>query len=59
MLSLLVVQVLGVTVDGQYVEPYEEVMVDISPELQGLVIDSMSERKGVMTEFKTIGLFPL
>ena len=48
-------QVLGVIVDGEKQEPYEEVMVDVSPDLQGLVIDSMSDRKGVMTEFKTIG----
>lgn len=33
-------------------EPYEEVTVDVDPELQGLVIDSMSNRNGSMIEMK-------
>lgn len=41
--------------NGVSVEPYEEVTVDVPPELQGLVIDSMSNRKGNMLEFKEIG----
>jgi GTP-binding protein len=40
---------------GVRVEPYEEVTVDVSPELQGLVIDSMSNRKGSLLEFRDIG----
>jgi GTP-binding protein len=36
-------------------EPFEEVTVDVDPELQGLVIDSMSNRKGTLLEFKDIG----
>ena len=41
--------------DGKSREPYEEVIVDVDPELQGIIIDSMSNRKGVMMEFKDIG----
>jgi GTP-binding protein len=48
-------KVLSVNIDGENKEPFEEVMVDVDPELQGLVIDAMSDRKGVMVEFKTIG----
>jgi GTP-binding protein len=40
---------------GKNVEPYEEVVVDIDPELQGMVIDQMSNRKGNLIEFKDIG----
>lgn len=41
--------------DGVSREPYEEVVVDVDPEMQGLVIESMSNRKGVMTDIKDIG----
>lgn len=41
--------------DGTTKEPIEEVTVDVSPELQGMVIDSMSDRKGDLLEFKEIG----
>ena len=41
--------------DGKRIEPYEEVIVDVDPEYQGLVIDTMSNRKGNMIEFKDIG----
>jgi GTP-binding protein len=41
--------------DGVSREPYEEVTVDVDPELQGVVIDSMSNRKGHLREFKDIG----
>jgi len=41
--------------DGVSREPYEEVTVDVSPELQGLVIDALSDRKGTLLEFKDIG----
>jgi GTP-binding protein len=41
--------------DGVSKEPYEEVTVDVDPELQGIVIDSMSNRKGNLLEFKDIG----
>lgn len=41
--------------DGVSREPYEEVVVDVPPDLQGLVIDSMSNRKGNLAEFKDIG----
>lgn len=41
--------------DGKSREPYEEVIVDVDPELQGIIIDSMSNRKGTLMEFKDIG----
>lgn len=41
--------------DGVKKEPFEEVVVDIDPDLQGIVIESMSNRKGNMVEFKDIG----
>lgn len=41
--------------DGVSKEPFEEVVVDVDPELQGLVIDSMSNRNGALTELKMIG----
>jgi predicted membrane GTPase involved in stress response len=43
--------------DGISREPYEEVTVDIDPEMQGLVIDSMSHRKGNLMEMKVVFLF--
>lgn len=48
-------KVLSVEEDGMTMEPFEEVVVDIDPDLQGLVIETMSNRGGVMTEFKDIG----
>jgi len=41
--------------DGRIEEPYEEVIVDVDHDLQGMVIDQMSNRKGNLTEFKDIG----
>lgn len=47
--------VLTITEEGIQKEPWEEVVVDIAPDLQGLVIESMSNRGGTMVEFKDIG----
>jgi len=41
--------------DGVSREPFEEVIVDVDPEMQGLVIQSMSNRKGNLAELKDIG----
>lgn len=41
--------------DGVSREPYEEVIIDVDPEMQGLVIESMSGRKGSMIDIKDIG----
>ena len=41
--------------DGVSREPFEEVTVDVDPELSGVIIDNMSNRKGNMVEFKDIG----
>jgi GTP-binding protein len=48
-------KVLSITEEGIEKEPYEEVVVDIAPDMTGLVIESMSNRNGVMMEFKDIG----
>jgi len=48
-------RVLGVTDDGVYKEPYEEVTVDVDTDLQGSIIESMSNRKGEMIGYKDIG----
>jgi len=47
--------VLGVTVDGVYTEPFEEVVVDVDTDMQGIIIESMSNRKGEMKDYKDIG----
>lgn len=36
-------------IDGQQMEPYEEVVVDVPQELSGVVIEKMGKRRGVMT----------
>ena len=41
--------------DGVSREPFEEVTVDVDPDMTGVIIDSMSNRKGNMIEFKDIG----
>lgn len=41
--------------DGKSMEPFEEVVVDVDNELQGIIIESMSNRKGNMIEFKEMG----
>jgi GTP-binding protein len=48
-------RVLSIEDNGVYKEPFEEVVVDVDPELTGVVIESMSTRKGNMIEFKDIG----
>lgn len=41
--------------DGKKLEPFEEVVVDVDNDLQGIIIESMSNRKGNMIEYKEIG----
>lgn len=41
--------------NGRTLEPFEEVVVDVDNELQGIIIESMSNRKGNMVEFKEMG----
>jgi GTP-binding protein len=36
-------------------EPFEEVTIDVDAEMQGLVIEAMSNRKGQLLEYKDIG----
>ena len=40
--------------NGKNVEPFEEVTIDVDPDLSGVIIESMSNRKGTMVEFKDI-----
>ncbi|MBT4649464.1 translational GTPase TypA [bacterium] len=39
--------------DGQKLEPYEEVVVDVPHDMSGTVIEKLSRRKGVMTNIQT------
>lgn len=48
-------RVLSIEDNGVYKEPFEEVVIDVDPDLTGIVIESMSARKGNMVEFKDIG----
>ena len=48
-------KVLSLEEDGVTKEPYEEIVIDIDPDFQGHVIEAMSNRGGVMIEFKDIG----
>jgi len=41
--------------DGIRREPFEEVIIDVDPEFTGIIVESMSNRKGNMMEFKDIG----
>jgi GTP-binding protein len=47
--------VLAINEDGVTKEPFEEVTVDVAPEMQSMVMDSMTSRKGSLLEFKDIG----
>ena len=38
--------------NGQKLEPYEEVIIDIPDEFSGAVIEKLSKRKGIMTEMR-------
>jgi len=39
--------------NGQKLEPFEEVIIDVPEEFSGVVIEKISKRKGIMTEMKT------
>ena len=43
-------QVIMREVDGQLMEPYEELSVDVDEQFQGVVIEKLGKLKGVMTE---------
>lgn len=38
--------------DGQLLEPFEELTIDVPEEMSGAVIEKISKRKGIMTEMK-------
>lgn len=40
---------------GELLEPIEEVMVDVDDEYSGVVVDKVSQRKGVMTDMRPSG----
>jgi GTP-binding protein len=40
--------------NGEKLEPYEEITIDIPENMAGVVIDKMSKRKGRMTDLKTV-----
>lgn len=41
-------------IDGQKMEPFEEVTIDVKEEKTGTIIERLGKRKGVMTEMKPI-----
>jgi len=42
------------TIDGQKIEPFEEVTIDAKEEYTGTVIEKLGKRKGVMIEMKPV-----
>jgi GTP-binding protein len=48
-------RVLFKDVDGQKMEPIEEVQVDVDEEFSGAVVNKISERKGEMTDMRPMG----
>jgi len=49
-------QVITKEVDGQVMEPYEHVTVDIEEQYQGKVMESLGERRGELTDMGSDGL---
>ncbi|WP_294288719.1 translational GTPase TypA [uncultured Sphingomonas sp.] len=41
--------------DGQKMEPYETVVIDVDEEFSGTVVDKMNQRKGEMTDMRPSG----
>jgi GTP-binding protein len=41
-------------IDGQKMEPFEEVTIDVKDEYTGTIIERLGKRKGVMTEMKPV-----
>ncbi|MEK7072575.1 MAG: translational GTPase TypA [Patescibacteria group bacterium] len=39
-------------IDGKKHEPFEEVTINIQPEMSGVVIEKLAKRRGIMTEMK-------
>ncbi len=48
-------QVITKVLDGQVMEPYEDVTVDIEEAYQGKVMESLGERRGELTDMKSDG----
>jgi GTP-binding protein len=38
--------------NGKKLEPFEEVIIDVSEEMSGIIIEKLSKRKGIMTEMR-------
>jgi GTP-binding protein len=49
-------QVITKVVDGETLEPYEHVTVDIEEQYQGKVMESLGERRGELTDMRSDGL---
>ncbi|MDZ7670246.1 MAG: translational GTPase TypA [Gammaproteobacteria bacterium] len=49
-------QVITKEVDGQVMEPYEHVTVDVEEQYQGKVMESLGERRGELTDMGSDGL---
>lgn len=47
-------QVVMREVDGQRMEPYEEVVIDVPEKMAGVVIETLGKRRGIMTQMKQV-----
>ncbi len=47
-------EAIEIEIDGQKMEPFEEVTIDVKEENTGTVIKKLGKRKGVMTEMKPV-----
>lgn len=47
-------QVIMREVDGQKMEPYEEVVIDVPEKMSGVVIETLGKRRGIMTQMKQV-----
>src|SRR6202044_2799950 len=54
-LSISRPRVLFKTIDGEKMEPIEEVTVDVDDAYTGIVIEKVSQRKGEMTDMRPMG----
>ena len=55
-MTIISTYILAIGEDGVSREPIEEVTVDVEPDMQGMIIDSMSNRNGNLTELKVCWL---
>lgn len=47
-------QVVMREIDGQRMEPFEEVVIDVPEKMSGVVIETLGKRRGIMTQMKQV-----